>query len=71
MKITIKELKREYPDLLKNLKADKVSNEDLSKAINDVSTSLLNRIIIEKKKEELKEYIEIAEAIKKLKEFMR
>lgn len=49
----IKELQAEYPALLGNINAEKVSNEELSGAIDKVSASLVNRLLLEKQQEKI------------------
>jgi len=56
--LIIKELKNEYPDLLKNIKEEEVSTKDLKKAIDEVNKSLINKIIIQEKEEEIMEQAE-------------
>ena len=54
----IQDLKKEYPDLLKDIKAEEVSTKDLKKAIDDVNKSLINKILIQEKEEEITEQAE-------------
>ncbi|MBF9140848.1 tape measure protein [Hymenobacter properus] len=49
----IKELQAEYPAFLGNIDAEKVSNEQLSTAIDKVSESLVNKILIQKEDEKI------------------
>ena len=49
----IKELQQKYPEYLGNLDAETVSNEELSKAIKKVNDQLINKIILQKKDEEI------------------
>ncbi len=49
----IKQLKSEYPDLLKNLDAEKASNKDVADAVNNLNEKYINRIILAKKDEEI------------------
>src|SRR5690606_20149203 len=49
----INELKKTYPDYLSQIDADKVSNEQLSEAIQDVNKQLLNKIMIQQQEEEI------------------
>ncbi|WP_158011125.1 tape measure protein [Hymenobacter lapidarius] len=49
----IKELQAEYPALLGNINAEKVGNDELSTAIDKVSASLVNRIVLEKQQEKI------------------
>ena len=59
----INQLKGTYPNLLSNIDAEKVSNENLSKAIKLVNDELINKIILEEKDEEvLKQVNKIASA---------
>lgn len=51
----IKELQAEYPAFLGNIDAEKVGNEELSKAIDKVSESLVNRMVIQKEDEKIAE----------------
>lgn len=44
----IKELKNQYPDLLKNIDAEKVSNQELSQSIKDINEQLINKIILQR-----------------------
>lgn len=58
-------LQDKYPDYLGNLDAETVSNEELSKAINEVNKSLVNKIILQEKEEEILEQAEeTASAVK-------
>ena len=54
----VTELQEKYPDYLSNLDAETTSQEELAKAINKVSESLLNKVIIQRKEEELAEQAE-------------
>lgn len=54
----IRDLKKEYPDLLKDIKAEEVSTQDLKKAIDEVNKSLINKILIQEKEEEIMEQAE-------------
>ncbi|MGI4735046.1 MAG: tape measure protein [Janthinobacterium lividum] len=49
----IQELQREYPALLGNINAETVSNQELSKSVDKVSESLVNRILVEKEDEKI------------------
>jgi len=61
----ITNLQEKYPDYLGNLDAETVSNEELSKAINEVNKSLVNKIILQEKEEEILEQAEeTADAVK-------
>ena len=54
-KTIIEELQKQYPDYLANIDSEKVSTEELSKAINKVNEELVNRIIIQQQQEEIEE----------------
>ena len=59
----IQDLQEEYPDFLGNVDAEKVSNQQLTTALRKVNEQLINRIIVERKKEEIDEQNnEIADA---------
>ena len=61
----ITSLQEKYPDYLGNIDAETVSNEELSKAINEVNKSLVNKIILQEKEEEILEQAEeTADAVK-------
>jgi hypothetical protein len=49
----IKQLQDKYPDYLGNLDAEKVTNQELSKAIKNVNSDLINKIVLQKQEEEL------------------
>lgn len=49
----IKELQGDYPDLLGNIEAEKISNEDLALALKDVNSEMLNRIIIARQEDKI------------------
>lgn len=49
----IKELQAQYPDLLKNIDAEKISNDDLAKSIDRVNEGLINRIVIARKQDKI------------------
>lgn len=51
----INELKKQYPDLLGQINADTISNQELTLAIKSVNDQLINKIIIQEKEEELEE----------------
>ena len=51
----IKDLQKQYPKLLGNIDAEKISAEKLSKALKKVNDELLNKIIIASKDEEIEE----------------
>jgi hypothetical protein len=51
----INELKTQYPDLLKNIDAETVSNEELQKSLKKVNDELINRIIIQRQQEKIDE----------------
>jgi len=44
----IKELKQQYPDLLSNIDAEKVSNENLTTSIREINEQLINKIILQR-----------------------
>lgn len=54
----IKTLQEQYPDYLGNLDAEKVSNQELRTAIDKVNESLVNKIIVQRKAEEMAEQAE-------------
>jgi len=57
------ELKEQYPDYLANLDAEKSGNDAVRKAIDGVITSMVSKIIVERKQEDLAEQAEkIADA---------
>ncbi len=63
----IGDLQEKYPDFLGNIDAETASNEELSKAIDKVSESLISKIIVQEKEEEILEQAEeSAEARKEL-----
>jgi hypothetical protein len=49
----IRELQSTYPGFLSNIDAEKVSNQDLAKAVKAVNDQLINKIIIQEKDEEI------------------
>jgi TP901 family phage tail tape measure protein len=49
----IKELKTQYPDLLGQINADTISNQELTMAIKSVNDQLINKIILQEKDEEI------------------
>ena len=49
----INQLKQKYPGYLGNINAEKVSNQELSKAIKAVNDQLVNKIILQSKEEEI------------------
>jgi tape measure domain-containing protein len=51
----VKELQEQYPAYLGNLNAETVSNQDLSKAIDSVTESLVNRLIVQEQDEKIAE----------------
>jgi TP901 family phage tail tape measure protein len=51
----IKQLQEQYPDYLGNIDAETVSNEKLRFALDKVNASLINKIILQKKDEEITE----------------
>jgi TP901 family phage tail tape measure protein len=50
----IQELQNQYPEYLGNLNAEKATNEQLNHAIELVNNQLINKIILQKKEEEVK-----------------
>ena len=54
----IDELKLKYPKYLEDIDAETTSTEDLKKAIDQVNESLINKIIIQEKEEEILEQAE-------------
>ena len=54
----ILELQKKYPEYLKNIDAETASNEDLNKAIQKINKSLINKILIQEKEEEIQEQAE-------------
>ena len=54
----IDELKLKYPKYLEDIDAETTSTEDLKKAIDQVNKSLINKIIIQEKEEEILEQAE-------------
>lgn len=65
-KDVIVELKKQYPDYLKDIDAETVSTEDLKKAIDQVNEALINKILIQEREEEIAEQAEeAAEALEK------
>ncbi len=51
----IQELQKEYPSLLENLDAEKVSNEDIKKALDQANESFLKKIRLQAESEKLQE----------------
>lgn len=51
----ILQLKREYPDFLGSIDAETISNEALFKSIKDINKSLINKIILQRKDQEIAE----------------
>ena len=51
----ILELQKQYPNYLKNIDAETASNEDLNKAIQEINKSLINKILIQEREEEIQE----------------
>lgn len=66
----IKMLQDKYPDYLKNIDAEKVGNQELFKAIDAVNGSLVDKIVLQKFDEEIKNKNEKAgdKLVKKTKE---
>jgi len=56
----ISELQKQYPNYLENIDAETASNEDLNKAIEKINESLINKILIQQKEEEIQEQAEEA-----------
>ena len=54
----ILELQKQYPKYLKNINAETASNEDLNKAIQEINKSLINKILIQEREEEINEQAE-------------
>ncbi len=54
----ILELQKQYPKYLKNINAETASNEDLNKAIQEINKSLINKILIQEREEEIQEQAE-------------
>lgn len=54
----ILELQKQYPNYLKNINAETASNEDLNKAIQEINKSLINKILIQEREEEIQEQAE-------------
>ncbi|MHA7829450.1 MAG: phage tail tape measure protein [Flagellimonas sp.] len=44
----IDELRDKYPDLLKNIDSEKISNKDLTKSIKEINEQLINKIILQR-----------------------
>lgn len=49
----IKELQERYPEYLSNIDAEKISNEELRKAIHDTNDSLVDKILLQKEDEKI------------------
>jgi tape measure domain-containing protein len=56
----INELNKQYPELIGNVDAETVSNEELNDILKDVNEQLINRIILQQKEEEVQEAATIA-----------
>ena len=54
----IKELKRLYPDYLKDLDAEKATNEQLTTALKNVNEQLANKILLQRENEKIAEQAE-------------
>ncbi len=52
----INEIQSKYPDFLKNIDAEKVSNEQLKTRLEDVNGQLLRKIILEEQSEKINEF---------------
>ena len=62
----ITELQKQYPKYLENIDAETASNEELNAAIEKINESLINKILIQKREEEIQEQAEeAAEALDK------
>ena len=57
-KTIILELQKQYPNYLKNIDAETASNEDLNAAIQEINKSLINKILIQEREEEIQEQAE-------------
>ena len=57
-KTIILELQKQYPNYLKNINAETASNEDLNAAIQEINKSLINKILIQEREEEIQEQAE-------------
>ena len=65
----IKELKSQYPDYLKNIDAEKVSNDKLKKSLQGVNDMLVNKILLQQEDEKILEAAQDeADAISKKRE---
>jgi len=51
----ILKLQKQYPNYLKNINAETVSNKDLNAAIQEINKSLINKILIQEREEEIQE----------------
>jgi len=61
----INELQVKYPDFLSNIDSETISTNELKKAIKEVNNSLINKILIQEKQEEIQQQaIESADALK-------
>ena len=66
----ILQLQKEYPSFLGNIDAEKVSNEELNTAIGKINNNLINKIILQRKEEDLiKQANKAADARIKLDEY--
>jgi|TARA_R110000803_G_scaffold88930_1_gene155995 TP901 family phage tail tape measure protein len=54
----IKELKSQYPDYLKNIDAEKVSNNQLKKSLQGVNDMLVNKILLQQEDEKILEAVQ-------------
>jgi TP901 family phage tail tape measure protein len=66
----INELKSMYPELLKNINADTVSNHELSLAVKAVNEQLVNKLILQKQNEKIEDQLNVI-ATRKEKVFER
>jgi len=61
----IDNLQDKYPNFLKNIDSETVSTEDLKRAIDEVNSSLINKILIQERQEEIQDQAEeSADALK-------
>jgi TP901 family phage tail tape measure protein len=55
----INELKNKYPELLKNINSETVTNQELSKAVKAVNEQLINKIIIQQEEEKIQKQAKV------------
>jgi TP901 family phage tail tape measure protein len=60
----INQLKTNYPGLLKNIDAEKVSNQELSLAVKQVNEQLINKIILQEQDEKIQSQAEKVARVK-------